>query len=197
MRGLKILNLANNRQLGWTANLEGLWSLNQLYLSHTETATFPTNADQLANLARIDLHSNQISTLPEYAYQQRERIILHDNPLSAATRVRLGLDAPLGEHVTVLEGQTLWLHDTPAAARAARVQLWSDVAASPGSAAFFTVLADTTRCAEYRSATARAQLTVRVWDMLEAAGERQQVANSCSRLRMTDLPAVMAACLNL
>ncbi|PHN20368.1 hypothetical protein AO240_22615 [Pseudomonas sp. ICMP 460] len=175
MRGLKILNLAKNRQLGWTANLEGLWSLNQLYLSHTETATFPANADQLANLARIDLHSNQISTLPEYAYQQPERIILHDNPLSAATRVRLGLDAPLGEHVTVLEGQTLWLHDTPAAARAARVQLWSDVAASPGSAAFFTVLADTTRCAEYRSATARAQLTVRVWDMLEAAGERQQI----------------------
>ncbi|UNM17801.1 hypothetical protein K0P33_19785 [Pseudomonas sp. ArH3a] len=175
MQGLKILDLAYNRQLGWTANLEGMWSLNQLNLRHTGTTTFPAGAGQLANLARIDLHSNQLTTLPEYAYQRIERINYHENPLSADTRVRLGLDAPADVHVTVEEGRRLWLDGAPTAVQAVRARLWDDALASPESAAFFSMLADTTRCAEYRSTTTRAQLTERVWDMLEAVNEYQEI----------------------
>jgi hypothetical protein len=173
MHGLNVLNLAHNAELGWAANLEGLWSLNQLNLRATGTTRFPTGAGQLANLASIDLHSNQLSTLPEYAFEHIDRIDLHDNPLSADTLERIGGGFPRLEHVTAQEAKDLWLNDTPTAERAARASLWDDVVASPRSAGFFTVLADTTRCIEYRSATARAQLTERVWDMIEAVSERQ------------------------
>jgi hypothetical protein len=41
MQNLKILNLSDNRRLGWTADLRGMRNLNQLYLHDTGTTTFP------------------------------------------------------------------------------------------------------------------------------------------------------------
>ncbi|WP_348747980.1 NEL-type E3 ubiquitin ligase domain-containing protein [Pseudomonas rhodesiae] len=183
MRDLKILNLSDNRRLGWTADLRGMRSLNQLYLADTGTTTFPAGAEQLTSLARIDLHSNQITTLPDYAYQHLDRINVHENPLSAATRERLGLEAPVdpaqwADHVTVDEARTLWLREVPAAEQTHRARLWDDVKACPDSAALFTVLADTTRSAEYASPVTRAALTQRVWDLLEAASQSQAIRES-------------------
>jgi hypothetical protein len=181
MQDLKILNLGHNPRLGWTADLRGLRHLNQLYLQNTGTTTFPMGAEQLPQLARIDLHTNRITTLPEYAYQNLERINVHDNPLSAATLERLQLGEPLaqwGEHVTVDEARALWLGEAPATELARRGGIWDELRSMPESAAFFTVLADTTRSAESASAVTRPALAQRVWDMLEAASESQAIRES-------------------
>lgn len=180
MQNLKILNLSDNRRLGWTADLRGMRSLNQLYLQDTGTTTFPAGAEQLTNLARIDLHANRITTLPEYAYQHLERINVHDNPLSAPTLARIQLEGPLDpaqwdDHVTAEQARLAWLLDSPASVQARRGELWDDVLAEPESASLFTVLADTTRSAEYASQATRAALAERVWDMLEATRESQEV----------------------
>ncbi len=178
MQSLKILNLADNRRLGWQADLRRLRNLNQLYLAGTDTATFPDGAEQLPNLARIDLHSNRITTLPEYAYQHLERINVHDNPLSAATLARLGEPfnpAQWGEHITVDEARGLWLEGMSPTELARRGGIWDELRVSPESAAFFTVVADITRSAEYASEVARPVLAERVWDMLEAASESQGI----------------------
>ena len=178
MQSLKILNLADNRRLGWQADLRRLRHLNQLYLAGTDTSTFPVGAEQLPNLARIDLHSNRITTLPEYAYQHLERINVHDNPLSAATVARLGEPfnpAQWGEHITVDEARGLWLEGMPSEELARRGDVWDELKGSPESAAFFTVVADITRSAEYASQVARPVLAERVWDMLEAASESQDI----------------------
>jgi len=182
MQSLKTLKLSCNRQLGWVANLHGLRNLNQIYLANTGTTTFPTGAERLTNLAMIDLHSNQITTLPEYAYQHLDRINLHDNPFSAATRARLRLDpldpAQWDDHVTHDEARELWLHDSTVTERVRRGTTWDEVKLNPQSDAFFTVLADTTRCAEYISGVTRPAMAERVWEMLEAAKEGQAIRES-------------------
>ncbi|SDE79481.1 NEL-type E3 ubiquitin ligase domain-containing protein [Pseudomonas extremaustralis] len=177
MQNLKILNLSDNRRLGWTADLRGMRNLNQLYLHDTGTTTFPAGAERLTHLARIDLHTNRITTLPEYAYQHPERINVHDNPLSAATLARLHgeIAQQWDDHVTAAEARTLWLRDVPPSERAQRGELWDDVLADPESNAFFTVLADTTRSAEYASQATRSGLAARLWDMLEATRESQEI----------------------
>lgn len=180
MQDLKILKLGDNPRLGWHADLGGLRNLNQIYLPNTGTTRFPVGAEQLPRLARIDVHTNRITTLPEYAYQHLERINLHDNPLSAATLERLQLDRPLspaqwGEHVSVGEARGVWLGESLTSEQARRGGLWDELKASPESAAFFTVLADITRSAEYASPVTRPALAERVWDMLEAASENQGI----------------------
>ncbi|WP_339456308.1 NEL-type E3 ubiquitin ligase domain-containing protein [Pseudomonas sp. EA_65y_Pfl1_P120] len=181
MQSLKILNLSDNRRLGWQADLRRLRNLNQLYLSDTGTETFPVGAEQLPQLARVDLHTNRITTLPEYAFQHPDRIIVHDNPLSAATLARLGEPfnaAHLGEHITVDEARGLWLGALSASESARRGGIWDELRANPESAAFFTVVSDTTRSAEFNSDVTRPVLAQRVWNMLEAASESQAIRES-------------------
>lgn len=181
MHSLKILKLSDNRRLGWTANLSGMRNLNQLYLGGTETTTFPAGAEQLTQLARIDLHGNRIGTLPEYAYQHLERINLHENPLSAETLQRLAPQAlvvqPNWEHVTAGEGRDLWLQGLEQTERSRGETLWDSLAAEPESSALLTVVADTTRSAEYRNPTTRAQLRERVWAMLKAVSDSENIRN--------------------
>jgi hypothetical protein len=177
MRGVKILDLSDNLRLGWTANLSELRSLNRLNLSNTETATFPAGAEHLTQLAEIDLHSNQISTLPDYAFDNSQRINLHDNPLSVETLQRLGLPAlevqPQWVHITRAEGRESWLSDLERTERTRCEEVWDSLAADPESNAFFRVVADIIRSAEYQSAAARPQLRGRVWEMLTAASENE------------------------
>ena len=183
MQRLKILRLEDNARLGWQADLRGLRNLNQLYLSNTGTARFPVGAEQLPHLAHIDLHTNRITTLPEYAYEHPERINVHDNPLAASTLERLQVGRPLnparwGQHIPVDEARGLWLGGLSAIERELRARLWDGLRASPESAAFFAVLADITRSAEYASEVARPELAQRVWDMLEAVSESQEIRES-------------------
>ncbi|WP_057700502.1 NEL-type E3 ubiquitin ligase domain-containing protein [Pseudomonas paralactis] len=177
MGGLKILNLADNLRLGWTADISGLRSLNRLDLSNTETHTFPSGAEHLTQLAAIDLHSNQISTLPDYAFDNIERINLHDNPLSEETVARLGNRAPyvqpLWAHVTRAEGRELWLRDLEHTERTRCEPLWDSLGADPNSSAFFTIITDVTRSAEYQSVVTRPQLRERIWEMLTAVSEHE------------------------
>lgn len=178
MQSLKILKLGGNRRLGWRADLRRLRNLNQLYLPDTGTTAFPAGAEQLPNLARIDLHSNQITTLPEYAYQHLERINVHDNPLSAATLARLDQrfnPVQWDEHISVDEARGLWLEGVSADQRARRGEVWDELRGSPESAAFFAVVADITRSAEYVSEVTRPVLAERVWDMLTATSENQAI----------------------
>ncbi|WP_460135389.1 NEL-type E3 ubiquitin ligase domain-containing protein [Pseudomonas sp. S1_E04] len=181
MHRLKILNLSGNLRLGWTANLSGMRSLNRLDLSDTATTTFPSGAEHLTQLAWIDLHSNQISTLPEYAYEHPQRINLHDNPLSAQTLQRLGLQAPVvqpgWEHVTAAEGREAWLRDLEQTERSRCETIWDSLTANPQSSTLLTVVADTTRSAEYLTAATRPQLRARVWEMLKAVSESESIRN--------------------
>lgn len=178
LQQLKSLNLGYNRHLGWSANLSRLRQLNELRLPYTGTTRFPIGAERLPALTLIDLHSNQITTLPEYAYEHRERINVHENPLSAATLARLEMGEEWGDHITSQEARDRWLEEVPPAELARYGAIWDELSGCTGSTDFFTVLADTTRSAEYASQTARPEITQRVWDMLEAASETESIRQS-------------------
>jgi hypothetical protein len=130
----------------------------------------------LTHLARIDLHTNRITTLPEYAYstgthQRARQSAVGSDPCALHGEIAQQWD----DHVTAAEARTLWLRDVPPSERAQRGELWDDVLADPESNAFFTVLADTTRSAEYASQATRSGLAARLWDMLEATRESQEI----------------------
>ena len=55
-----------------------------------------------------------------------------------------------------------------------RGDMWDQLSSSPQAEAFFAVVADTTRCAEYVSGATRPQLAERVWDMIKAVYENQK-----------------------
>ncbi|WP_256673999.1 NEL-type E3 ubiquitin ligase domain-containing protein [Pseudomonas fluorescens] len=166
MQRLTTLNLSDNRHLGWTADLSNMRDLNRLNLANTGTTMFPRGAERLHNLEWIDLHTNAITQLPEYAIEHPDRINVHDN-LVAGMHVA-------GDHVTRADARRLWLHDTPPHMQASRSEMWDLLSAMPEASAFFTVVADTTRCAEYRSGVTRPPLAERVWDMIEAVHESHQ-----------------------
>jgi hypothetical protein len=146
----------------------------------------------LTHLARIDLHTNRITTLPEYAYSTRNA--------STCTTIRVGstlarlhgeIAQQWDDHVTAAEARTLWLRDVPPSERAQRGELWDDVLADPESNAFFTVLADTTRSAEYASQATRSGLAARLWDMLEATRESQEIRETLLAPLMTASPVAV------
>ena len=166
MRSLTTLNLSHNRHLGWAADLSNMHDLNRLNLANTGTTTFPRGVEHLNNLAWIDLHTNAMTELPQYALDHPSRISVHDNPISQ--------ERFPDDHVTLVEGRRLWLHDSPADMQTSRGEMWDQLSSSPQAAAFFAVVADTTRCAEYASGATRPQLADRVWDMIKAVHENQK-----------------------
>ncbi|WPN50786.1 NEL-type E3 ubiquitin ligase domain-containing protein [Pseudomonas sp. P9_2] len=165
MQRLTRLNLSHNHQLGWVADLSNMHDLNRLDLANTGTTTFPRGAEHLNNLAWIDLHTNAMTELPQYAVDHPDRISVHDNPVSE--------ERFTDDHVTLADGRRLWLHDSPVEMLTSRGDMWDQLSSSPQAAAFFAVLADTTRCAEYTSGVTRPQLAERVWDMIKAVYENQ------------------------
>ncbi|MBK3440864.1 hypothetical protein JJD83_02300 [Pseudomonas lactis] len=166
MRSLTTLNLSHNRHLGWAADLSNMHDLNRLNLANTGTTTFPRGVEHLNNLAWIDLHTNAMTELPQYALDHPSRISVHDNPISQ--------ERFPDDHVTLVEGRRLWLHDSPADMQTSRGDMWDQLSSSPQAEAFFAVVADTTRCAEYVSGATRPQLAERVWDMIKAVYENQK-----------------------
>ena len=166
MQSLTTLNLSHNRHLGWAADLSNMHDLNRLNLANTGTTTFPRGAEHLNNLALIDLHTNAMTQLPQYALDHPDRINVHENPVSE--------ERLTDDHVTLAEGRRLWLHDSPADMQTSRGDMWDQLSSSPQAEAFFAVVADTTRCAEYASGATRPQLADRVWDMIKAVHENQK-----------------------
>ncbi|WP_331251251.1 NEL-type E3 ubiquitin ligase domain-containing protein [Pseudomonas lactis] len=107
-----------------------------------------------------------MTELPQYALDHPSRISVHDNPISQ--------ERFPDDHVTLVEGRRLWLHDSPADMQTSRGDMWDQLSSSPQAEAFFAVVADTTRCAEYVSGATRPQLAERVWDMIKAVYENQK-----------------------
>lgn len=112
MTRLTDLNLANNPGLGRTPDFSTLLGLTRIDLHGCGLATWPTGYERLPALARLDLGTNQLTTVPSTLLnlsQRGQRIAstlnLHGNPIGtsalddvasyhAETDIDLGLDLP-------------------------------------------------------------------------------------------------------
>jgi len=191
---LKFLNLSDN-PLFLPPDVGGMSGLEYLLLRNTDIDRWPRGLSQLHGLQRVDLRDNRISTIPESVYvapQAVNRVThLHDNPTLSAegmqrlrryeqeTGINFGIETQGRQRAHVLRRtESLlecerWIEGIPAEQRAPKEQQWLLLHRQQGSEDFFRLLADLSVTAEYREA--RQALSARVWQVLEAASQYQDL----------------------
>ncbi|WP_395608982.1 NEL-type E3 ubiquitin ligase domain-containing protein [Pseudomonas sp. B22129] len=195
---LEVLNLDGN-PLGLTPDVTGMTHLLNLTLQQTGINQWPIGAERLTQLHSLLLQENQITTVPAVLLTDprmraaNRGTVLHDNPLSEATRQQLteyrqrtnmvlggAMPGILHVHATPND-VTQWLEGVPAADHAQRKTVWEQLknheGASPDDA--FRVIRDLTMAHDYIHSTAtRKTLTARVWRLLQALAESHELRES-------------------
>ena len=198
MVNLQRLELNDNPNLGVSPDVSAMARLNRLNLANTGLTQWPTGAETLSLLEDLHLQGNAITELPEALFSdgragsRGRNILLHENPLSAATLERIeqyrqttgirlgGALGPRHQPVTA-DSISHWLSGVPATEIPARKALWEQLRAHEGASPddTFRVLADLTRTYAYLADNRRREaLTQRVWDLLIAMGESTELRNN-------------------
>ena len=195
LTSLEVLNLDGN-PLGLTPDVSGMRHLLNLNLQQTGISEWPIGAEHLTQLHSLLLQENQITSVPAALFTNpamrgaNRGTILHDNPLSEATRQSLteyrqrtqtvlGGAMPGILHVhAVTDEVSRWLEGVPTADHAQRRNVWEQLknheGASPDDA--FRVIRDLTKAYDYTNRTStRKALTARVWRLLQAMAESHEL----------------------
>jgi Leucine-rich repeat (LRR) protein len=180
LRNLRTLGLGGNR-LGATIDVSKMLDLQSLFLRDTHITELPVGLNRPPYLNIVDLRGNQIRELPDWLFQVTARfartINLRDNPISAASRVKLEtfLDNTgigmglLDDDASVLNEQRardLWMPSQREEAYVRRNSAWQALKNEPHSTGFFELLADVGGTADNRFE--REDMTRRVWRVIEA-----------------------------
>ena len=197
MTKLKSLVLAGN-PLGRSLSVQQMPNLQHLILRHTGLSAWPIGIQALNHLQTLDLRNNAIRHIPSEILTEAMASInrvtsLHDNPLTPDSLRRLGLyhdnqQLTLGmastrEHVSETQGISHWANE-PSTEQS---NIWSALAREPGAADFFAVIEDLSTSSQF--ANARADLTRRVWALLNAAHDSTEL-----RSRLFGLAGHLGTC---
>ena len=187
---LQTLNLSFNPALGQTPTVTALKQLRHLALRGTKIVDWPVGVNDLSALQTLDLlRDNLIAHIPETVYQARPALNfgtnVDGNPLSASSlkalaayqqsnRISLGVLAADYLQVAAVQPDvarhgSIWLSGQVGAELARKEALWSSLSLYPRSRDFFHMLARLHDTADYD--LMQIDLTQRVWNVLEAAGE--------------------------
>ncbi|WP_030129582.1 NEL-type E3 ubiquitin ligase domain-containing protein [Pseudomonas sp. QTF5] len=187
---LEILRLDNN-PLGAPPFVNRMPSLKVLNLANTDIKTWPPGLFSKARPTGLflDLRKNALTLIPDVAPGSDKALLiartrLDASRLSDANRVSyeryresVGMPAALRYDTPAADllakwppvDDTLMLSESPGIGTY-RPEAWHDLMAEPDSEGFFTVLESLTQSADYRrTPRTRAQLTDRVWRMVDAA----------------------------
>lgn len=180
---LEILNL-NDNFLGAELDLSQLSHLRRVYLRRTWIDRWPGGLITRPLLEAADLRENRIADIPEDVYQASPKltrnITLSNNPLSAASRLRLARFTMQGGSSLGISSEELlnetaafefWTTGITSHELARREQLWNTLRADPASEDLFNVISRLTATADISSV--RQDLSRRVWEIVEAANENE------------------------
>ena len=185
---LRTLDLSDNALGSIRLRFTQLSRLRELHLRRTGLRAVPEGLEWCGLLEHADLRDNQISSLPEALLDApralRQVVQLHNNPLSVSDLERLyapaavRLDGPLSDPLqaeaqAILHARAAWLGAVDDPGQALRAEQWDTLALEPGHRQFFLLLAELTASSDFR--LARADLSRRVWAMIEAASDSAQV----------------------
>lgn len=208
LRNLRVLSLAGNTLVD-PPPLEHLFDLRRLVLRDCRLNTFPEGLWRLPFLETVDLRQNTISQLPEWLFsaprQRTQAINLRHNPLSASavlqvTDYRRQTGAGLGffeDDIARLNEQAareLWMPDPRTAGYAQKNDLWLMLRDDPDSDGLFKLLAELGSSADTQHV--REDMTRRVWRVLEATGQRGELATEVFERAATPINCDDAAALN-
>ncbi|WP_191488296.1 dermonecrotic toxin domain-containing protein [Pseudomonas sp. FEN] len=182
---LRRLNL-NSNPLG-IFDARGMPGLRALQLQRSQLSAWPPGTLELLDLVLLDVEGNRLTSLPGDFYalssQRMRTILLYGNPLDEVTRQNISMfrDRPsirftLPGDVGLVEGVPnllpvveSWLDSSFSVEEQERRRLlWELIAHEPGHETFLAAIAALRQSADYRLEF-RAQLTRRVWRMIEAA----------------------------
>jgi hypothetical protein len=186
---LQTLNLSFNPALGQTPTVTALKQLRHLALRGSGIVDWPVGVNDLSALQTLDLRDNRIAHLPDTVFKARPSLNLgtnvDGNPLSTSSLAalaayqqsnRISLGVLAAEYLQVAAVQpdvtrqgSIWLSGQVGAELARKESLWSSLSLNPRSRDFFHLLARLHDTADYN--LMQIDLTQRVWDVLEAAGE--------------------------
>ncbi|WP_419736658.1 NEL-type E3 ubiquitin ligase domain-containing protein [Pseudomonas sp. COR18] len=182
LQQLEVLNLNGNSDVG-RLDVVRMPHLRRLFLRGTGIDHLPEGLLTRTSLSAADLRGNLIQQLPAELYDApspiTRRIILRHNPLGpanqsplAAYRLRTGITFGIPESELALDeysSRLRWLADVEGERRAQLQSLWQGLWHEPGSQELFDLLGRLGGSADYLKT--RSDLTRRVWEVLEAAGE--------------------------
>lgn len=197
---LHSLNLSFNPALGRTPDVSTLRQLRHLALRGTGIVDWPAGADALTALQTLDLRDNQIARIPQTVFNARPELNrgtnVDGNPLSAASlREIAGYQMTSGVSLGVLvvdyrqvaavlqeaaRHGSIWMSGLTRAEVATRQALWDSLSADPRARDFFHVLAQLHRTADF--ILTQGDLSRRVWEVLEAAGEDDVLRRALFRM---------------
>ncbi|VVO58648.1 hypothetical protein PS838_00668 [Pseudomonas fluorescens] len=186
---LQSLNLSFNPQLGRTPAVTALKQLRHLALRGTQIVDWPVGVNDLSRLQTLDLRDNLIAQIPDTVFQARSALNfgtnVDGNPLSASSlkalaayqltnRISLGILAADYLQVAAVQPDgarrgSIWMSGLAGAELARKEALWTSLSSYPRSRDFFHLLARLHDTADYD--LQQIELTQRVWNVLEAAGE--------------------------
>ncbi|MFJ4066274.1 NEL-type E3 ubiquitin ligase domain-containing protein [Pseudomonas sp. NPDC089996] len=182
---LRVLDLAQN-PLGSAPALQTLLPLRQVSLRGTALAEVPMALLEHPLLEHLDLRGNRIGELSEEAARliamRPERVVLHDNPLSEAARLRLRRWLPnLAERVLPRRQHAQqqqrqpgrWLEGLSVFEREQRLAQWNNLAEEPGADGLIRFLRDLAASAEYDRQPG--ELRRRVWRIVEACERHGEI----------------------
>lgn len=194
-QALHTLNLSNNQLTSWPQGVLEVPTLRTLDLSSNQLEDIPPDVlegghDEL--MAGTDLSDNLSLPLADlYRLQAYAERVGGDNALGLSSADLQGqiddLEHPINsesngegfvpspdlsdEEVTVAHTSALnrepWLKNLAPQVQAHHIELWDQLASEPDNAAFFNLLSLLPQTQEFESA--RASLTARVWQVMEAA----------------------------
>jgi len=206
---LQQLHLGHN-PLGRVPDFQRLPTLRQLNLRNTGLTEWPAGLDGLSQLQGIDLRDNIISRVADEilnpsvenagaARRVLRSTVLDGNPLTPAAledyahawiRIPLpevGVPMPIEPHGAAAplansnERLQHWMRDIPAGERAARQEQWNLLEGEESlSQEFFRLLENLRQTGEYRNAYP--DLQARVWTLLDAAAQSEQLRTELFRL---------------
>ena len=183
---LEVLNLDDN-PLGLTPDVSAMDYLRNLSLRHTGISQWPVGAETLRGLHSLQLQENHITTIPDSLFTNADMrtanrgTMLHDNPLSEATRLRLteyhqrtrtvlGGAMPGILHAPRPSDEVApWLVGIPSTDHAQRRTVWQQLRNHEGAdpTDTFRVLSDLVEAHDYKNdPVRRTTLIARVWRLL-------------------------------
>ncbi|WP_455884826.1 NEL-type E3 ubiquitin ligase domain-containing protein [Pseudomonas spelaei] len=208
LRNLRVLSLAGNRLVD-PPPLDHLFDLRRLILRDCRLKTFPEGLWRLPFLETVDLRQNDISRLPDWLFraprQRTQAINLRHNPLSSSTLSQLTdyrrqTGTGLGyfeDDIARLNEQAareLWMPDPRLPDYPQKNDLWLMLRDDKDSDGLFKLLAELGGSADTEHV--REDMTRRVWRVLEATGQRAELATEVFERAATPINCDDAAALN-
>lgn len=197
---LQTLNLSFNPTLGQRLTVTTLRKLQHLALRSTGALEWPAGTNELPDLQTLDLRDNAIEQIPQSVFEARAELNrgtnVNGNPLSSsslraiaayhqANGVNLGVITadyqPASAARPLPDTQVAnWLPGPITAQVIQRQALWKALAVYPNAGDFFYLLGQLQNTADF--IWLPTEMSRRVWEVLEAAGEDDALRRSLFRI---------------